>query len=950
MSFVHLHVHSEYSLLDGAARLRDLVATAKEHGSPALAITDHGVLYGVVDFYKLAKSEGIKPIIGCEVYVAPRKRSDRQPKLDDSQYHLVLLAENQQGYQNLMQLVSRGYTEGYYYKPRVDRELLEQYHEGLIALSACIGGEIPQLLLSGRYDQAKDLAMYYRRLFGPDSFYLEVQDHGLIEEKQALQGLLQLSRETGIGLVATNDSHYVRQGDAEAHDILLCIQTATHVDDPTRLKFANDQFYLKSPAEMASLFNHCPEALTNTLAIAKRCQVDFTFGALQLPEYQVPVEETVSSFLRRLCRDGLRERYSSVTPELSERLEYELDVIERMGYPGYFLIVWDFVHYAKTNGIYVGPGRGSGTGSLVAYCLGITEVDPIRYGLIFERFLNVERVTMPDIDIDFCFERRGEVIDYVFKKYGNERVAQIITFGTMAAKAAVRDVGRALNMAYGDVDRIAKLIPFELDITIDRALATSKELREQYESDPAIRKLIDTAKALEGLPRHASVHAAGVVITKDPLTHHVPIQRMSDGLLVTQFPMTTLEELGLLKMDFLGLRTLTLLRDVQELVKQSTGKWVDLAAIPLDDAKVYAMLSDGDTDGVFQLESGGMRSVLRELKPTCIEDIIAANALYRPGPMEHIPDFIAAKHKRREVTYLHPLLQPILESTYGVLVYQEQVLQIVSRLAGFSLGQADILRRAMGKKKADVLAAQKIAFLDGAEARGVERSIAERVFDQITPFSSYGFNKSHSAAYGLVAYQTAYFKVNYPTEYMAALLTSVISSNERISSYIEECRRMKIAVLPPDINASRMTFSVHGRSIRVGLGAVKNVGSGHVAVILEARSSNGGAFTSLMDFCVRVDLHQINRKVLESLIMAGAFDSLGGRAQHLAVLDRLMEVAQAEQKQRDEGQMNLFELSPQDAPQAPVVVLPSIPELPLRERLAMEKDVLGLYLSGHPLE
>ncbi len=948
--FVHLHNHTEYSLLDGAGRIADLVSRAKELGMPAVAVTDHGTMYGIIDFYKQAKKQGIKPIIGCEVYVAPRSRLDKVAVEGESYYHLVLLAANDQGYRNLIELVSRGYSEGFYYKPRIDREILRSYSEGLIGLSACIAGEIPAAILRGDIDGAETLAIEYKEIFGAENFYIELQDHGMPEEKQANQQLVTIARKLGLGLVATNDAHYINKQDAECHDVLLCIQTGKTVDEPGRMRFPSDDFYLKTPAEMAELFAEYPEALANTVKIAERCDVTFNFDILYLPDFPTPDGTSDAEYLTQLCKQALSWRYSEITPEITDRLNYELDVIKKMGYPSYFLIVWDFVNYSRTKSIPVGPGRGSAAGSIVAYLLGITSIDPLKYGLLFERFLNPERVSMPDIDIDFCYERRSEIIEYVVSRYGSDRVAQIITFGTMAARAAIRDVGRALNMSYSDVDRIAKLVPSELGITLQKALVANQELKGLYDSEDSVKKLVDLAMAVEGLPRHASTHAAGVVIAKEPLTHFAPLQLSNEGFLVTQYDKDRIEEIGLLKMDLLGLRTLTVIGDAIALIKESRGLTIDIEQIALDDAKTCAMLSSGDTSGVFQMESSGMTNLVKELKPERFDDLIPLVALYRPGPLGSgmVSDFIEGRHGKKVVTYLHPLLEPILQDTFGVILYQEQVMQIASTLAGFTLGQADLLRRAMGKKKHEVLAAQRENFLKGTSEKGIDAKLAHDVFELMTHFADYGFNKSHSAAYALVAYQTAYLKAHYPQEFYAALLTSVMGTNDKVGYYIEECRRRGIAVLPPDINASGRAFSVDNGAIRFGLAGVKNAGDNALESITAARNKEG-KFTSLVDFCSRVDMRLVNKRVIESLIKCGAFDSLNARrSQFLEVLEQAVEVAACHQKDAASGQLGLF--GDETLECVNDVVLPDIPELPKEQLLALEKEITGFYVTGHPLD
>lgn len=954
MSFVHLHVHTEYSLLDGAARIGDLVAAARDFGMPALAITDHGVMYGVVDFYKAAVAAGIKPIIGCEVYVAPQSRFDRNSSREESPYHLVLLAENQTGYRNLLKLVSLASLEGFYYKPRVDKELLALHHQGLIALSGCLSGEVAELVANHRPEAAKKAAAAYRDIFGPGHFYLELQENGLPEQRRVNRALVELSHNLQIPLVATNDVHYVRKQDAAVQDVLLCIQTGKTLDEENRLKFATDEFYLKSAPEMERLFAEQPEALRNTMAIAERCHVEFEFGRLHLPEYQVGEGETLDSALRRLCEQGLAKK-GLLSAAYRERLEYELSVIAGMGFAGYFLIVQDLVNWARSRGILVGPGRGSAAGSLVAYVLGITSIDPLQHGLLFERFLNPERVTMPDIDIDFCYERRAEVINYVADRYGSDHVAQIITFGTMAARAAVRDVGRVMGLSVSEVDQVAKMVPEELGITLDRALTVSPELRALAETDERMATLLQMARAIEGMPRHASTHAAGVVIAREPLVSYLPLQKTADGLVTTQFPMTVVEEIGLLKMDLLGLRTLTVIGDTLDIIRRTRNIEIKWEEVPMDDPPTYALLSRGDTVGVFQLESSGLRAILRELRPERFEDIVALVALYRPGPLQSgmVEDFIQRKHGLVPVRYLHPDLEPILSSTYGVILYQEQVMRIASDLAGFTMGQADILRRAMGKKKPEVIAGLRAEFIEGAAARGISSRIAAEIFDLMEHFAGYGFNKSHSAAYAVLAFQTAFLKANYPVEFMAALLTSVRGNSDKVVDYIQECRRMNITILPPDINESRKNFTVVGDKIRFGLGAIKNLGEAAVQSIIQARQE-GGPFKSLLDFCRRVDLRQVNRRIVESLIRAGAFGSLGlYRSQMLQILDEVLENAARHQQEKESGQLSLLDLAAAlDADGGSFVeepVIPQVAEVPESEILAMEKESLGLYLSGHPL-
>jgi DNA polymerase-3 subunit alpha len=954
--FVHLHVHSEYSLLDGQARLEALVNRAAELRQPALALTDHGVMYGVIEFYKKAKAAGVKPIIGCEVYVTPqgRSRSSRDPRFDAAARHLVLLARNVTGYRNLLELVTRGFSEGFYYKPRVDHELLRRFNEGLLVLSGCLAGEIPQAVLEGRQEDALREIKFYREVFGSENFYLELQDHGLAEQQTINKALADLSRETGAPLVATNDLHYLKKTDWMAHDVLLCIQTGKTLEQEARLRFDSSEFYFKSATEMADLFPEYPEATENTLAVADACQFEFSFGKTYLPGFKLPESFTdENAYLREICLAGAHQRYGKVLPpEVLDRLEYELKVISEVGYASYFLIVWDFVRYAHSSGILVGPGRGSAAGSLAAYCLKITNIDPLRYGLLFERFLNPERVSPPDIDIDFCYEKREQVIDYVVKKYGEENVAQIITFGTMAARAAVRDVGRVLGFPYAEVDRIAKLVPPELNISLEEARRKEPLLQQLYETDEKVRKLLELSEAVEGLPRHASTHAAGLVVSSEPLVQVVPLQKSGENGMTTQFPMGTLEELGLLKMDFLGLRTLTMMQEATRLVFESCGREIDLSALPLDDEATYRLLSQGDTAGVFQLESAGMRDILQKLRPSTFEDIIAVVALYRPGPMEQIPAFIMSKHRPHTVHYLHPDLEPILKETYGVMVYQEQIMQVAAHLAGFSLGEADLLRRAIGKKKLEILNEQRAKFVRGCLNNGHSSGLANELYDLIVKFASYGFNKSHAAAYAMVAYQSAYLKANFPTQFMAALLTSVIGNSEKVAGYIAECKRAGLSILPPDINRSLANFSIENeKCIRFGLAAIKNVGQSAICSALTTRQQKGD-FASLRDFCSRVDLRTCNKKVLESLIKSGAFDCFDtSRNRLLAVLDERIAYGQAEQRQRQSGQQSLFDLPafeslshllPDD--------LPELPPLSARERLAMEKETLALYLSGHPLQ
>ncbi len=949
--FVHLHVHTEYSLLDGAARIKDLVAAAVEKGMNALAITDHGSMFGIIDFYKACQKAGIKPILGCEVYVAPRSMEDREPNKDDANYHLVLLAENEQGYKNLLQIVSDAYTRGFYYKPRTDKEALRKYSGGLIAASACLGGEVASAITGGQVEEARKIAREYETIFGQGNFFLELQDHGLENQKQVNAELVKMSKELGIPLIATNDLHYVKREHAEVQDVLLCIGTGRTVEDEERMSFGTEEFYLKDAGEMHLLFGEYPEALANTAKIAERCNVNFDFSTNFLPDYRIPEGHTVDSYVRELCLDGLEKRYPGAGDDIRRRLEYELDIIREMGFSGYFLIVWDFVRFARENGVLVGPGRGSAAGSLVAYTLGITNIDPLKYDLLFERFLNPERVSMPDIDIDFCFEKREEVIRYVIEHYGAEKVAQIITFGTMAARAAIRDVGRALNMSYAEVDRVAKMVPAELGITLDRALEQSAELRQLYELEPGVKKLVDMARAIEGMPRHASTHAAGVVIGKEPLTKYLPLYKSSDGVVTTQFAKETVEEIGLLKMDLLGLRTLTVIGEALENIKHTTGESIDIDNIPLDDPAAYEMLGRGDAIGVFQLESSGMRAILRELRPEAFDDIIALVALYRPGPLGSgmVEDFIRRKHGQSDIKYLHPKLEPILKDTYGVILYQEQVMRIASDLAGFTLGEADLLRRAMGKKKPEVIAGLRSQFIDGAKNNGVAGDIAGQIFDLMEYFAGYGFNKSHSAAYALVSYQTAYLKANYPVAYMAALLTSIAGSSDKVALYIEECKRQGIDILPPDINESLINFTVVGNKIRFGLAAVKNVGRNAIEAIICERGAK--PFSSLQDFCERVEHRVATKRVMESLIKGGAFDSLNpNRRQLLVGLEACLEQAIKRQKEMSSGQISLFDVCQDQTGFKGEVQLPFVDNFPAGELLAMEKEMLGLYISGHPLE
>lgn len=947
-SFAHLHVHTEFSLLDGASRIKNLVTAVKELGMDSVAITDHGVMYGTIDFYKECLKQGVKPIIGCEVYLAPGSRKERQEINGVKYYHLILLAENQTGYRNLVQLVSLANIEGMYYKPRVDKELLKKYHEGIICLSACVAGEIPRALIQGNKAKAESLVQEYLNIFGKDNFFLEIQNHGLAEERISNAGLVELAQKYNIGLVATNDCHYVSRADSEFHDILLCIQMGKTIADPARMRFNSDDYYVKSPAEMAELFKDYPEAIANTEKIAARCQVDFEFGHIQLPYYPIPSQYADDeAYLRALCEQALPDRYPKSSEAVIKRLDYELSIIHRMGYDSYFLIVWDFINYSRQHGIGVGPGRGSAAGSIVAYLLGITNLDPLKYELLFERFLNPDRVTMPDIDIDFDYIQRSKVIDYVKERYGYDHVAQIVTFGTMAAKGAVRDVGRVLNMPYSQVADIAKLIPNELKITLDKALKESADFRKLYDSDADVKKLIDLARKIEGLPRHSSTHAAGVVIARNPLTDYLPVA-VSEGTLVTEFDKDHVEELGLLKMDFLGLRTLTVINDTIVNIKKNRQEVIDINAIPLADELTADMLCAGKTGAVFQMESSGMTNLVKDLAPRNFADLIPTVALYRPGPLGSgmVEDFIGGRHGTKEVTYMHPLLEPILKETFGVVLYQEQVMQIVQVLAGFSLGQADLLRRAMGKKKHEILLAQKENFLKGCAQNQIDADLATTIFDLLTHFADYGFNKSHSAAYALVAWQIAYLKAHYPAEFMAAMLTSIMDT-QKVPRYIELARRMELEILPPDINASMANFSVDHEAIRFGLAAVRNVGDAAIASIVEARQADG-RFKSLLDFCKRIDTSTINKRMLESLIKCGAFDSLGAkRSQLLAIMDAAMSEAQREKRDAMNGQLGLFG---EDIGETYALKLPDIPEASMPERLNWEKENTGFYITGHPLD
>ncbi len=955
-NFVHLHVHTEYSLLDGACRISELVAKAKKHKMPALAITDHGVMYGAIQFYKEAIRQGVKPIIGCEMYVAHQSRLDRSSQRKETPYHLILLAKNNEGYKNLINLVTLSYLEGFYYKPRIDKEILREHSNGLIALSACLKGEIAQCILQKDIKKAKEVALDFLDIFGEGNFYLELQKNGISEQEIVNENLIEIGQELSIPLVATNDIHYINKEDARAHEILLCIQTATNLSDPKRLKFSTDAFYFNSPEEMNENFSKVPQALENTIRIAEKCNLEIDFRHAQLPEFEVPPEHNISTYLKELCYKGFNERYPEITKQLEERLEYELSVIKKMEFEPYFLIVWDFVRYAKEKGIMVGPGRGSAAGSLVAYCLNITNIDPMAYGLLFERFLNPERISMPDFDIDFCYERREEVIEYVSEKYGKDKVAQIITFGTMAARAAVRDVGRALGIPYARVDTIAKMIPWEPNITIEKALKMESRIKELMKSDEDIKKLIETASSLEGLARHASTHAAGIVLSRKPLTDYVPLQKTAEGEICTQYAMAELEELGLLKMDFLGLRTLTVISNALKIIKHTRGEKVDINKIPLDDKKVYKMLSKGNCAGIFQLESEGMRDLVKRLKPENIEDITALLALYRPGPLGSgmIEDFINGKRGVAKIKYPHPCLESTLKETYGVIVYQEQVMKIASELAGFTLGQADILRKAMGKKQKGVMEKQRELFIKGAQKNNIKKNTAAEIFDLIAYFAGYGFNKSHSVSYAFISYQTAYLKTHYTVEYMASLLTTIMGNNDKVALYIKECRNMNIEILPPDINQSLVNFTVvAGKAIRFGLAAVKNVGEKAIKSIIEERKRNSN-FTSLLDFCQRVDLRVANKRVIESLIKCGAFDSIGAkRSQLLTILDISLKNGQEYQKSKRSGQTSLFDLFKKNSTEKNIGNyqdrLPDVLEFPKNELLAMEKEMLGLYISYHPL-
>ncbi len=966
MAFTHLHVHTEYSLLDGSNKIKEYVKRVKDLGMDSAAITDHGVMYGVIDFYKACKEEGINPVLGCEVYVAPNSRFDKElTGGEDRYYHLVLLAENNTGYDNLMKIVSRGFTEGYYYKPRVDMELLRECHEGLIALSACLAGEVPRYIQKGLVDEAKKAALRYLDCFGEGNYFLELQDHGLPEQRMVNTSLLQISRELNIPLVATNDVHYTYADDVKPHDILLCIQTGKKLADEDRMRYEGGQYFVKSEEEMKGLFPYAWEAVENTQRIADRCHVEIEFGVTKLPKFEVPQGYDSWSYLNKLCFDGLKERYGedleapagSAGQSLKERLDYELSVIQAMGYVDYFLIVWDFINYAKGNGIMVGPGRGSAAGSIVSYALKITNIDPIKYNLLFERFLNPERVSMPDIDIDFCFERRQEVIDYVSRKYGPEKVVQIVTFGTLAAKGVIRDVGRVMDLPYAYVDNLAKMIPNELNITIDRALQINPELRKLYETDEQVHTLIDMSKRLEGLPRHTSMHAAGVVICSRPAEELVPLSRGADGSVTTQFTMTTIEELGLLKMDFLGLRTLTVLRDAVALIEKDKGIHIDIDQIDFDDKKVLASIGTGRTDGIFQLESGGMKNFMKELKPENLEDIIAGISLYRPGPMDFIPKYVKGKGSGA-ITYSCPQLEPILAPTYGCIVYQEQVMQIVRDLGGYTLGRSDLVRRAMSKKKQSVMEKERANFIYGNEqegvpgcvANGISQQVATQIYDDMMDFAKYAFNKSHAACYAVVSYQTAYLKYYYPVEFMAALMTSVIDNAGKVAEYIMVCRNMGIAILPPDINQGERGFSVDGKSIRYALTAIKSVGRPVIDAVVEERKARG-LYTNLKDFITRMSDKEVNKKAIENFIKAGAFDSLPGtRKQFMSAYVQIMDHIVHDRKNNMAGQISLFDIVDESQKEEFEVKLPDVGEYSKEMLLAFEKEVLGIYISGHPLE
>ncbi|MBD8940973.1 MAG: DNA polymerase III subunit alpha [Clostridiales bacterium] len=959
MSFTHLHVHTEFSLLDGSCKIKEIVARAKELGMDSLAITDHGVMYGVIDFYKAAKEVGIKPIIGCEVYVAPGSRFNKEAgQSEDKYHHLVLLAENNKGYANLMKIVSKGFIDGFYYKPRVDYEVLEQYHEGIIALSACLAGEVQKYLARGFYEEGKKAALRYQDIFGKGNYYLELQDHGIPEQKMVNSSLLRMSKELDIELVATNDVHYINAEDSVAHDILLCIQTGKKVSDEDRMRYEGGQFYLKSEDEMRKLFPYALQALENTHKIAQRCNVEIEFGVTKLPRYDVPDGYTSWEYLNYLCTRGLNEKYPDDDGTLRERLDYELGIINKMGYVDYFLIVWDFINYAKSNDIMVGPGRGSAAGSIVSYCLGITDIDPIKYDLLFERFLNPERVSMPDIDVDFCYERRQEVIDYVVRKYGKDRVVQIVTFGTLAARNVIRDVGRVLDLPYAIVDEVAKMIPKDIGITIQKALDQSEDFRKLYNSNEEVKNLINMAKRLEGLPRHTSMHAAGVVISQKSVDEYVPLSRASDGSVTTQYIMTTLEELGLLKMDFLGLRTLTVIQNAVKYAEKSTGRKIDINKIDYNDKNVLDYIGTGKTDGIFQLESSGMKNFMKELKPQSLEDIIAGISLYRPGPMDFIPKYLDGKNNPDNITYDCPQLEKILKPTYGCIVYQEQVMQIVRELAGYTLGRSDLVRRAMSKKKQSVMEKEKKNFVygnpeenvKGCIANGIDEQIAIKIYNDMMDFAKYAFNKSHAAAYAVVSYQTAFLKYYYPVEYMAALMTSVIENSTKVSEYIVTSRSMGIKLLPPDINEGESGFSVKNNSIVYGLSAIKSIGKSVIDTIVEERELNG-KYTSLKNFIERLSGKEVNKRTVENFIKAGAFDSLdGNRRQLMTVYSRIIDSVNEEKKKSITGQMSLFDLVSDEDKADYEIRMPDLEEYSKEEKLAFEKEVLGVYVSGHPLE
>ena len=959
MNFTHLHVHTEYSLLDGASKIKELVARTRELGMDSIAITDHGVMYGVIDFYRACREVGIKPIIGCEVYVAPGSRFDREAgRGEDRYYHLVLLAENDLGYHNLMKIVSRGFTEGYYYKPRVDMEVLQEFHEGVIALSACLAGEVAVQIRRGFLAEAREAALRYLNIFGEGNYFLELQDHGISDQTLVNTELLKMHEELGIPLVATNDIHYVNAKDWEAHDFLLCIQTNKKLKDEDRMRYEGGQYYLKSSEEMEALFPYAKEALENTYKIAQRCNVEIVFGEQKVPKFDVPAPYDAYGYLEQLCREGIKRRYQPVTKELQERLDYELGTIKNMGYVDYFLIVWDFIHYAREHGIPVGPGRGSAAGSIVAYCLEITNIDPIRYNLLFERFLNPERVSMPDIDIDFCYERRQEVIDYVVRKYGKEKVVQIVTFGTMKARAVLRDVGRVLDMPYAMVDAVAKAVPRDPNITLDLALQTSPDLKKMYEEDDQIRYLIDMSRKLEGLPRNTSMHAAGVVIGQEPIEEYVPLSKGGDDAITTQFTMTTIEQLGLLKMDFLGLRTLTVIQDACDMISNGSQTPFSIDSIDYEDEEVYNMISAGRTEGVFQLESSGMKSFMTELKPGNLEDVIAGISLYRPGPMDFIPSYIKGKNHPSEITYDVPQLEKILAPTYGCIVYQEQVMQIVMELAGYTLGRSDLVRRAMSKKKADVMERERKNFVYGNEAEGVPGCIsqgipeatANKIFDEMTDFAKYAFNKSHAACYAVVAYQTAYLKYHYPVEFMAALMTSYIENAGKVTEYIYVCRQMGIEILPPDINTGVAEFSVKDGKIVYGLSAIKNIGRNVIDLVVNERDANG-PYKSLQDFLERMPGKEVNKRAIENLILAGAFDTMeGNRRQKMMIYPAIMDGIHASHKNSMEGQMSLMDFLGEEEKEDFEVKMPDVEDYKKEEKLVFEKQVLGVYVSGHPLE